>query len=530
MRKRFLFCLATVALVLLITVVLILRKLGGVFAPDVYGLEPAMFLASQKHEAQAATLVHPVPTPAPTPNIIVILADDLGYGDLGVQGSTAIKTPCIDALASEGVRFTSFYASAPVCSPSRVGLLTGRYPLRSGIVSPLQSSNDDLVQKATRQAGIWMAQLGVVDMPGGSNMVPGLPPSEMTIPKALKTAGYRTMAIGKWHLGDFTRLPKYHPLNHGFDHFVGFNQSNDEWPVAFWRDKHEELGNIGIDQAKYTRLFTEEAVSFTEQSGNKPFFLYLAHKDPHQPFFPSKGFAGTSEGGPFGDSVAEFDWSVGEVEATVKRMGLQDKTLIIVTSDNGPWFEGSSGGLRGRKGQSYEGGFRVPFVAWWPGHIPGGRVVSEPAMNIDLYPTFMGMAGVSLPADRVIDGTDISPLLLGQGTIPERPLYFAHDYDIEAVRMGPWKYLRSNSHYVWPVPLDKKDTVAGQVASGYEYQPPGSMETVARLGTWPLLYNIERDPGESYNVAKKYPDTVKAMEQQIATWSAAYHANPGGWR
>lgn len=529
-RKRLLLVLAVFVVGLIFAVGLAIRKLSVVFAPDVYALEPSMFRAPQKAGAAATTFVSALSTPVSVPNIIVILADDLGYGDLSIQGSAAVKTPCIDALASEGVRFTSFYASAAVCSPSRAGLLTGRYPLRSGIITPLQAANDTFMRQATRRAGALMAQMGIVDMAGGSNLVMGLPPSEITIPEALDVAGYRSAAIGKWHLGDFTVLPEYHPFNHGFDHFVGFNMSNDDWPVAFWRGQQEVVEDIGIDQEKYTRLFTEEAVAFIEQSRDGPFFLYLAHKDPHQPFFPSKAFAGKSEGGPYGDAVSELDWSVGEVVNCVKRLGIQDNTLVIVTSDNGPWFEGSPGGLRGRKGQSYEGGFRVPCVAWWPGHIPAGRVVDEPAMNIDFFPTFMKLAGMGLPNDRVIDGADIGPLLTGRGAAPERALFFAHDYDIEAVRVGPWKYFRTNSHYVWPVPLDKRDNVAGQLAGGNDYQPPGAADTVAALGSWPSLYNVGRDPGEAYNVAKRHPDVVRAMEQRIESWRTNYYENPRGWQ
>jgi arylsulfatase A-like enzyme len=529
-RKKLLLFLAVAFIAFATITTLVLRKACVLFAPDVYRLKPSQFEDHERAAPEMTALMDATPASIPRPNIIVILADDLGYGDLSVQGSPAVKTPCIDALAAEGVRFTSFYASAPVCTPSRAGLLTGRYPLRSGLISPFPPSNNNLLRKAMRQAGALMSQMGMVDMPGGPNMVLGLPQSEITIPEALRLAGYSTAAVGKWHLGDFTVLPEYHPSNHGFDHFVGFNVSNDDWPVAFWRDKREIVKDIGLDQDKYTRLFTEEAVSFIEQSNDRPFFLYLAQKDPHQPFFPSKDFASKSDGGPFGDAVTEFDWSVGEVVACIKRLGLQDNTLVVVTSDNGPWFDGSPGGLRGRKGQTYEGGFRVPFVAWWPGHIPAGRVIDEPTINIDLFPTFTRLAGLSPPKDRVIDGVDIAPLLTGQGAVPERALFFAHDYDIEAIRVGPWKYFHANSHYVWPVPLDKQDNIAGQVASGNTYHPADSPESVPTLGTWPLLYNMARDTGEAYNVARQHPDVVKAMEQRLGEWSRDYYANPRGWK
>ncbi len=400
------------------------------------------------------------------PNIIVILADDLGYGDVGVYGNKTLDTPHIDQLATDGVRLSNFYSSAPICSPSRAGLLTGRYPVRSGIMQAMEAAGDTLSRVISRRAGMAVSNLASIDMRGGDNLVLGLPESEITIAEALKVSGYRTAAFGKWHLGDFTEWMQYHPSNHGFDHFVGFNMSNDDWPVAFYRDEEKVIDDIGIEQEPYTQLFTDSAIEFMEQSGDQPFFIYLSHKDPHQPFFPSEKFAGKSEGGPYGDAVAEFDGRVGDIVSALKRLKLDDNTLLIVTSDNGPWFEGSPGGLRGRKGQSYEGGFRVPMVAAWPGQIPAGLVSDLPAMNIDLLPTILNMAGVSLPAVRVIDGVDIMPALTGQTqSAGDRPIYFFHDYDVEGLRVDQWKYIGSNSHYTWPNPLDKQDSFAGRVVS-----------------------------------------------------------------
>ncbi|HDP34192.1 MAG TPA: hypothetical protein ENN29_03675 [Candidatus Hydrogenedentes bacterium] len=529
-KKRIAALVAAVAVVVVISSLVAIRKMLFLFAPNVYGLHAALFTEPERAVAPVSTVVQQQARRSRPPNIIVILADDLGYGDVGIHGGGVIQTPHMDALAGEGAHFTSFYAAAPVCSPSRAGLLTGRYPLRSGIVGPLQASQDTFARKATRRAGALMAQLGVVDMPGGGSMVSGLPESEITIAEALKVADYQTAAIGKWHLGDFTTQPAYHPFNHGFDYFVGFNASNDDWPVAFWRGDKEIIADIGIDQAPYTRLFTEEAVHFIEQAGERPFFLYLAHKDPHQPFYPSEAFSGASDGGPYGDAVSEFDWSVGEITACVKRLDIQANTLIIVTSDNGPWYEGSAGGLRGRKGQSYEGGFRVPCIAWWPDNIPAGHVVNEPAMNIDFLPTFLSLADVPLPGDRIIDGADIFPLLTGAGTLGGRPLFFSHDYDVEAVRSGDWKYVHANSHYTWPLPLDKEDNIAGQLAAGNNYHPPDSDETIPALGSWPALYNLTVDPGEAYNVAKRHPDIAQKLQRQLEKWKAAYYANPRGWK
>jgi uncharacterized sulfatase len=504
---------------------------GAMLAPVDHGIDRSVFVARDRAAEPVESRVRPLPvTPPLRPNLVVILADDLGYGDLSVQGSSAIETPQLDRLAGEGMRFTDFYASASLCSPSRAALLTGRYPLRSGITTALQAADDTLMRRLMYRVGTLFAKLGAVDLAGGGSAVAGLPPSEITLAEALKVAGYRTTAIGKWHLGDFTGAPEYHPSNHGFDRFVGFNASNDDWPVAFWRDQTEIVADIGLDQARYTRVFTDEAVRFIEESGDAPFFLYLAHKDPHQPFFPSETFAGRSAAGPYGDAVSELDASVGEVVAALRRQGVAERTLVVVTSDNGPWFEGSPGELRGRKGQSYEGGFRVPFIAWWPSRIPANRVSRLPAMHIDLFPSFLALAGLSLPDDRVIDGVDLSPVWIGERSdVGERPLYFFHDYDVEAVRVGRFKYIDRNSHYVWPSPLDKRDTPAGQLLTGRDYRPPGSAEAVPTLGTWPLLYDLERDRREAYNVAESHPRRVRQLGERLASWRADFAANPRGW-
>lgn len=471
--------------------------------------------------------LQPAASPGARPNIVVILADDLGYGDVGVYGSRAITTPNMDQLAAEGMRFSNAYSSAPICSPSRAGLLTGRYPLRSGIIQAMQSAGDSMKRRLSLRLGMGMSNLASIDMRGGSNMVNGLPLTEITVAEALQQAGYRTAAFGKWHLGDFTEWEQYHPYRHGFDHFVGFNMSNDDWPVAFYRGEEKLLDDIGIEQEAYTALFTEEAVRFIETESDRPFFIYLSQKDPHQPFFPSERFAGNSQAGPYGDAVSEFDWSVGEVVAALRRQGVADNTLVVVTSDNGPWYEGSTGGMRGRKGQSYEGGFRVPLIAWWPGQVDPGRVCATPVMNIDFFATFSALAGIALPADRTIDGRNLAPLLKGKvHDLEERPLYFFHDYDVEAVRVGPWKYLASTSHYVWPNPLDKQDSVAGRLTSARNYTPPGSELSIPTMGTWPLLHHLGRDPGEAYNVAKTYPAVAARLAATLTNWKANFYADP----
>lgn len=530
--------------------------------PQKFGLTPEDFEAPERSRLDPADVIQTAAptaaasgksddastTPAATtrpPNIVVILADDLGYGDLGVYGSRAIDTPHMDRLAREGRRFTHAYASAPICSPSRAGLLTGRYPLRSGVMTAMQMAGDSLPRKATYQAGIVFAQLAAVDMPGGRNAVLGLPPSEITVPEALRLADYTSMAIGKWHLGDFTVWPEYHPFNHGFDEFVGFNGSNDDFPVAFWRGKEEIVEDIGADQEKYTGLFTDEAVAFIERQRDAPFFLYLAHKDPHLPFFPSEEFAGQSDGGPYGDAVEELDASVGRVIDAIETQGLAENTLVILTSDNGPWFDGSAAHLRGRKGQSHEGGFRVPLIAWWPGRIQAGATSNVPVMNIDFLPTFLSLAGLAPPSDRTIDGRDLTPLLfeVDDDTAPaaasresfaavfaDRPLYFFHDYDVEGVRRGPWKYYDTVNHYTWPVPLDDPGTFGGGLAGARDYIPKDGGEPIPTLGTWPNLYHLGRDPGEAYNVLEKHPGVAADLGQTLENWRETFYANPRGWR
>jgi len=527
----------------LIVIVVALLLLGwgvsGFFAPIKFGLTEDEFV-NRVSEPSPQQLIKPIfqegvdslsSEGKRLPNVIVILADDLGYGDVGVYGNKTLDTPHIDQLAADGVRMTNFYSSAPVCSPSRAGLLTGRYPVRSGIMQAMGAAGDSFARRASKQAAMGMSNLSAIDMRGGDNFVLGLPESEITIAESLKVAGYKTAAFGKWHLGDFTQWLEYHPSNHGFDHFVGFNMSNDDWPVAFYRDQEKLIEDIGIEQERYTKLFTDSAIDFIESSGDQPFFIYLSHKDPHQPFFPSKEFAGKSDGGPYGDAVAEFDGSVGDVVAALKRLKIEDNTLVIVTSDNGPWFEGSTGGFRGRKGQSYEGGFRVPMVAAWPGQIPSGKVSHVPAMNIDLLPTLLTMAGLTLPQDRVIDGSDILPALRGDtDTLADRALYFFHDYDVEAVRVNEWKYIDSISHYVWPQPLDKPDSFTGKMISTRDYTPPNSSQSIPTLGVWPLLYQLDKDRGEAYNVAKKYPELTQKMGRDLTAWKQEFHRNPRGWK
>lgn len=452
---------------------------------------------------------------APRPNIVIILCDDLGYGDTGCYGTDIIRTPNIDRLARQGVRFTNFYASNSVCTPSRAGLLTGRYSQRSGMSWVLLPEDEPAHHRASKNFGQMLGRLGLVDL-GPNAGTTGLSETEITLAEALKMGGYRTGMVGKWHLGDYSINPKHNPLRHGFDFYYGVPHSNDMLPFPLYRNE-EELEAHVEDQAKLTGLYTQEAIDFIEGNRGKPFFLYLAHTFPHQPLFASERFLGKSRGGLYGDTVEEIDWSVGRILDCLERNGLEAETLVLFTSDNGPWFEGNPGAHRGRKGQSYEGGFRVPLIARYPGVIPAGRVCDEPAMNIDFFPTSLALAGLEPPQDRTIDGRNILGLMTGQADkTPHEAFYFYHVNELEGIRAGKWKYLRNIHHYVWPIPVDKETTPMGKLGRG-------------RLGRWPLLYDLDMDPSESYNLIDRFPEAGRRLQARMEQWEQGLQENLRGW-
>ena len=399
--------------------------------------------------------------PAP-PNIVLIYCDDLGYGDLGCYGSK-LSTPHLDRMAAQGVRFTNFYSANPVCSPSRAALLTGRYPTRVGV--PRVFFPVDRL---------------------------GLARDEQTMADVLKARGYRTMCVGKWHLG---HTPEYLPTSRGFDEYFGIPYSNDMSPRPMLR------GTETVDQTAtletITPRYTEQAVGFIERNKAKPFFLYMPHTYPHIPLAASDRFRGKSEHGLYGDVIAELDWSVGEVLAGLKRNGLEQNTLVLFSSDNGPWFQGSPGKLRGRKGQTYEGGVRVPFIARWPGRIPAGRVLDAIGSTLDLMPTLAKLTGATLPS-KPLDGVDLWPLLAGQKKDHAREalLYF-DNWDLQCARLGHWKLHvgRYNTFIYGPVPA------------------VGRMNLRLRPAE---LYHLASDPDESFDVAAKHPEIVRDLEARIA--------------
>ncbi len=358
------------------------------------------------------------------PNIILINCDDLGWGDLACYGSEVNSTPALDAMAAEGTRFADFYMPAPVCSPSRGGMLTGCYPPRLGFGS---------------FEGAWVL------FPGDAV---GLNSSEITIAQLLKQRGYATRLVGKWHCGD---QPEFLPTRFGFDSYYGLPYSNDmgrqtgggrEWPpLPLLRD--EEVIQAQPDLAALTERYVEECVSFLRESREGPFFLYFAHMYVHLPLFVPESFLKQSCNGAYGGAVAEIDWSVAVLLNELKQLGLDENTLVLFTSDNGArcTHGGTNGPLRGTKGTTWEGGMRVPLIARWPGVVPAGRVCSEVASAIDFLPTLAGLAGAEVPTDRTLDGKDLAPLLTGEegAASPHEQFFYYQCDDLEAVRSGKWK-------------------------------------------------------------------------------------------
>jgi uncharacterized sulfatase len=398
------------------------------------------------------------------PNIVLVVMDDLGYGDLSCMGNTILRTPRIDSLADSGITMRHMYATSSVCTPSRASLMTGRYPQRVGLPRVLFPHDGT-----------------------------GLSTWEHTLPAMLRDAGYRTAMFGKWHLGC---RPEHYPTRHGFDEYAGLLYSNDMHPVEMFEG--DRIATADVDQATLTAAYTDQAIAFIKRRSIKrhtdqPFFVYLAHTMPHIPLHVEDEFTGRSAGGRYGDVVESLDHHIGRLLDTLDDLGLADDTIVMVTSDNGPWFEGSTGGLRGNKINSYEGGIRVPFVARWPGRIPAGAVSDEPACLFDLLPTLAELAGGAVPPDRPIDGVDISAILAG-GSIPgPRTLYFFHWWTLNAVRSGPWK-LHLDRH-----PRDPNR------AHGKEL---------------PQLFNLELDPAETYNLSHGHPEVVEHLTGLAARFEA----------
>lgn len=417
------------------------------------------------------------------PNFIVIFADDMGYGDVGVYGNPTIRTPHLDEMARTGQKWTSFYVAASVCTPSRAGLITGRLPIRNGMCS-------------SRRRVLFPDSNG------------GLPESEHTIASLLKSAGYATACIGKWHLG---HLPPYLPTAHGFDYYFGIPYSNDmdgnfegvpyheacrnPKPGYFTPPlmRNTEIIERPVEQSTISRRYTEEAVRFMEENQENPFFIYLAHSMPHVPLYRSEEFVNRSLRGIYGDVIEELDWSVGEIIKNLKRMGLHNNTLVVFTSDNGPWLifddhGGSAGLLSGGKGGTYEGGMREPAIFWSPGLVKP-QVVMELGTTMDLLPTFCSLADIQLPGDRIYDGYDLTPVLQGSGESPREEVFYYRGTEIYALRKGKFK-----AHFI----------------TQGEYGGPAKT-----VHDPPLLYNLEVDPSEKVNVADQHPEVLIEMQRMV---------------
>jgi arylsulfatase A len=427
----------------------------------------------------------------------VVLADDMGYGDLGAFGHPVFPTPTLDQLAAEGQRWTQFYVAASVCTPSRAALLTGRYPIRSGLAGPRRVLFPD-------SAG-------------------GLPASEVTIAEALAPAGYVSGAFGKWHLG---HLPRYLPTRQGFATYWGIPYSNDmdkvpdspdhraaaradprwqadpaHYDVPIVHDEQEI--ERPADQHTITRRYTNKALEFIRAHRDEPFFVYLAHSMMHIPLFASPEFDGRNAA-LYADAIEEVDWSVGQIVTTLKELGLEERTLVVFTSDNGPWaiFDthgGSAGLLRGAKGDTFEGGMREPTVVWGPGLV-APAVVRDMGSTLDLLPTFCALAGVEPPSDRVLDGHDLGPVLRGEGESPRDEMIYYRANKVFAARVGRFK-----AHFF--------------TQSGYGGDPPVAHDP-------PLLYDLETDPSERFDVAARHPEAIELIKERVEAHRATVEAVP----
>ena len=423
------------------------------------------------------------------PNFIIILADDLGYGDLACYGHPTIRTPHLDRMAAEGMRFTDFYVAATVCTPSRAALLTGRLPIRTGMAG------------SESRRVLYGVSTG------------GLPTNEITIARALKSKNYVTGCVGKWHLG---HLPQFLPTSHGFDSYFGLLWSNDMEPNPdvklprgasmdlapdpnWWKPslhRNEKVIEHPADQSTLTKRYTEEATKFIRANKKKPFFLYFPQYAVH--LFASKDFKGKSARGLYGDTVEELDWSVGQVLDTLRKENLAENTLVFFTSDNGPWLikelaGGSAGLLTEGKGSTWEGGLRAPAIAWWPKKIKPGAVSRELASSMDLFKTCLGLAGVPPPTDRVMDGFDLSPVLFQNGKSQRDVMFYYRGNQLFAVRKGEYK-----AHF--------------QTAPGYA---GNRVKEKLEKHEAPLLFNLNHDPSENFNIAVKHPEVLADIQREV---------------
>jgi len=448
-----------------------------------------------KHTVAAVSAPLVAQTGRRPPNFVVIFADDLGYGDLACYGSTVNETPHLDRMAKEGARFTNFYVPMPYCAPSRTTLLTGRYPFRSGMTTnPAPDS-------------------GINDV--------GLPPDEITIAEALKPVGYTSICIGKWHLG---HLPKFLPRTQGFDEYYGILYSNDMRPVQIVHN--ESVAQYPVVQANLTRDYTKKAVDFIEKNKTKPFFLYLPHAMPHKPVAASEEFYSAGRKPLYADVIKELDWSVGQILKALQDRGLDENTLVIFSSDNGPWYGGSTAGLRGMKSSGWDGGTNVPLIARWPGRIPAAVEQKEVVSSIDIFPTICKLAGARIPTDRTIDGLDIFPLMQSASVkSPHEAIFAMQGPLLHWVRSGKWKL------HVRKAVGSQGPMEAAQVANWVDPRGPDGVTLIApfeqaKPSQYPgvhsgdpakemMLFDLEQDRAEQKDVAAQHPDVVARLKSMF---------------
>lgn len=420
------------------------------------------------------------------PNILFILFDDLGYGDLGATGSRAIATPTLDLLARDGLVLDNFYSPAPVCTPARAGYLTGRLPLRAGMPQVIMPSD---------------SVYGIASRAMGHNQ--RLSEEEITLADVLGAAGYATGLVGKWHLGD--RAPSL-PNDMGFDFFYGSLYSNDMQPFALYRDRNIEI-EAPADQRRLNEWYGAEARAFIERNTQQPFFLLLAHHFPHIPLSVPKADAGRSSAGLYGDVVEGLDDLVESLVKTLQAQGIEDNTIILVTSDNGPWYEGSRGSMRGRKGETFEGGMRVPMIVHWPAGFLGGRVLDGISMGTDWFPTILDLLALPLPGDRIVDGRSLRGMLQRGEPSPNQYLYYFAVEDLLAVRDQHYKYHPRRS-----VPYNLADSIVS----------PG-----VPMGPW--LFRLDADPGESYDLSMRDEETAQRFARVVEEKISEMQRNMRGW-
>ena len=435
---------------------------------------------------------------APRTNVIVILADDLGNGDLGCYGHSAFKTPRLDQMAAAGARFTQFYSACPYCAPSRAALQTGRYPFRSGFTNN---------------------PLPIADPAGREELDKlGLPLTERTLGEIFRGSGYRTACIGKWHLG---HQPEFRPRRRGYDEYLGILYSNDMHRVELLDG--ERVVEYPVVQSELTRRYTDRAIRFIEKNRSRPFFLYLPHAMPHKPLAASEAFYKKSGAGLYGDAIQELDASTGRILDRLKELGLDSRTLVVFTSDNGPWYGGSTGGLRGMKSQTWEGGVRVPCIAYWPGKIPSGQTVQAPSIMMDVFSTALDAAGISPPSDRPVDGQSLlRRLRASSGPVTEhQALFSVTTRGLTAVRSGPWKLLLEPASgpaldRVWKEGepyVDPRAPDGVRLLAPFEQMHPSRFPGTrdGDPGVAGALFNLENDPSEKRDVSATHPEVVARL-------------------